>query len=63
MEKKKSVNFMFIIIAAIVGSALYKQFNFDTFKFENIALSIIYAGTFLFAIYFLVKEYNKKVEK
>lgn len=63
MENKKSLNFFFVIIAAILGWTLFKQFDFKTLKFEHTGLAIVYMITFAFAIYFLVKNYKKQPEK
>jgi predicted ferric reductase len=57
----KTSNFSFTIIAIILGVVIYKQFDFDTFKFKNTALAIIYIVAFLFSIYILLK--NKKKTK
>lgn len=48
------------IIAIIVGSALYKQIDFKTMTVEKPWLAALYALTFLFALYILIKGYRKK---
>lgn len=54
-------NFVPIIIILILGSALYKQFNFETLRFEKLGLSIIYLIVFLATIFLLIKNnINKK---
>jgi membrane protein DedA with SNARE-associated domain len=63
MENKKESSFIFIIIATILGFVLYKQFDFETLKFEKPALATVYLITFVFCIYFIVKNYNKRSEK
>lgn len=55
-ENKGATNFFFIVVAAILGPALYKQFDFDTLKFEKPALAIIYFITFSISIILLVKN-------
>lgn len=35
MEKNKASSFIFGIIAIILGSVLFKQFDFKTLKFEH----------------------------
>jgi hypothetical protein len=56
MENKKSINFFFAIFTLIIGKALYNQFDFDSLKFENPALAIIYTVVLVFFIYILVKK-------
>jgi hypothetical protein len=60
MENKKGINFFFAIIAIIVGSALYKQFDFDNVRFEKPALAIIYTVVFIASIFFIIKDYRKR---
>jgi di/tricarboxylate transporter len=60
MENKKGINFIFAIIAIILGSAIYKQFDFVNLKFAKPALAIVYIVTFVFCIYFLIKDYKKR---
>ncbi len=62
METNKAPIFVLRIVAIIVGVALYKQFNFDTFSIKNIPLAIIYMVVFLFSVYVLIKN-RKKVSK
>jgi hypothetical protein len=63
MENKKGINFFFAIIAIILGSAIYKQFDFKNLKFEKPALAIVYIITFIACIFFLVKDYRNRPEK
>jgi hypothetical protein len=58
MDSKTS-NFSFTIIAIILGVVIYKQFDFDTFKFKNNALAIVYIAAFLLSIYILLKNKQK----
>jgi hypothetical protein len=59
MKKEKGLNLVFIIVAVIVGSALWKQFDFHAFSFNKPALAAVYALTFVASIYFLIRGYNK----
>lgn len=52
MENKKVTTIIFATIAIILGFILYKQFDFQTFKFEKPALAPVYATTFLPAFSF-----------
>ncbi|RZJ53775.1 MAG: hypothetical protein EOO44_07360 [Flavobacterium sp.] len=64
MENKNNVPvFTFSIVAIILGVALYKQFNFETLKFEKPALAILYFVVFAFSVYVLIKNFRKKAEK
>ena len=53
------LNFFALIVAAIVGSALYRNFNFETKQFENTGLAIIYGITLLGSLYILIKDLVK----
>ncbi len=63
MRNKKSLNFFFVIIAIILGRALFKQFDFENLKFEHTGISIVYIVTFVFSIYFLISDYKNRPEK
>ena len=63
MESKKGINFFFAFVAIIVGSTLYKHFDFQNFKFEEPAIDTVYLITFLVSIIILIKDYIKKPEK
>lgn len=63
MENKKSLNFFFGIIAIILGWTLFKQFDFENLKFKHTGLAIVYIVTFVFSIYFLMKNYKNRPEK
>ena len=59
MENKKPITFVFWIIAIILGVVLYKQFDFQTLKFENPALAVIYIVVFLFSVYYIIRNSKK----
>jgi predicted ferric reductase len=63
MENRKSLNFVFGVIAIIVGWALFKQFDFENLKFKHTGLAIVYIVTFVFSIYFLMKNYKNRSAK
>jgi hypothetical protein len=63
MEYKKALNFCFGVIAIILGSVLFKQFDFETLKFEHTGLAIVYIAAFVFSVYFLIRNYRKQPEK
>ncbi|MBC9930694.1 hypothetical protein [Chitinophaga qingshengii] len=60
MESKKSLLFLFTIIAFILGMALFKQFNFQTFSFAKPALAILYSIVFVASVVFVVRGLIKK---
>ena len=60
-KKEKGLNLVFIIVAVIVGSGLWKQVDFPAFRFANPALAAVYAVTFVASIYFLLRGYKKAV--
>ena len=59
MQKKTSLNIIFLIIALIVGGGLWREFDTAAMKFKNTGLAIVYVLTFLFAIYMLLKDLIK----
>ncbi|MGN7824390.1 hypothetical protein HGH92_26805 [Chitinophaga varians] len=60
MENKKGLSPVLLIVAIILGAALYKQFDFQHFKFEKPALAIVYLIVFVGCIFFLVKRPKKQ---
>lgn len=62
-ETKKGPSFIFIIIAIILGTTLYKQFDFKTGQFEHAAMAVIYGLTFLACVALLIKDYRARSKK
>lgn len=60
MENRKAPTFALSIAAIVIGVALFKQVDFQTFKVEKPALSIVYLATLIFILYVLIKEGRKK---
>jgi hypothetical protein len=60
MQKKSSLNIIFLIITLIVGAGLWREFDTATMKFKNTGLAIIYGITFLFSLYLLLKGFIKR---
>lgn len=58
MDNKK-LSFPFLIIAIIIGVALYKQFDFKTLEFEKPALAIVYMIGLGIALYVLIRDFRK----
>ena len=41
MENKKSLSFPLMVVVIILGVTLYKQFDFESLKFEKPALAVL----------------------
>ena len=63
MENKKAPNFFLVIIAIILGQALFKQFDFENLEFEKPSLAVVYIIVFGFSIYLLVTKTKNRPEK
>lgn len=63
MENRKAPIFTMSIVAIIVGAALYKQIDFKNMTVEKPVLSALYAISFLFAVFVLVRNFRKGAEK
>lgn len=63
MENRKATSFIFSIIAIILGVTLFKQFDFESLKFEKPALAIVYIIVLAFSIYILLKKPKNQAEK
>lgn len=63
MKNKRTLSIPFLIIAIIIGVALFKQFDFQTLKFENWALAIVYMVGLAIAVYVLVTSRKSEPEK
>jgi len=55
-NKKSSLSFPLLVVVIILGAALYKQFDFETLKFEKPALAILYIIVFVVSLYILIKR-------
>ena len=60
MKYKIAPNFFFVIIAIILGVALFNQFDFQDLKFEKPALAVVYIIVFIFSIGFMIKKSKNK---
>jgi len=60
MKYKIAPNFFFVIIAIILGVALFKQFDFQNLKFEKPALAVVYIIVFIICIGFMIKKSKNK---
>jgi hypothetical protein len=60
MKYKIAPNFFSLIIAIIVGGALYKLFDFQNMKIDKPALALVYGITLIFCIVTMIKKPIKK---
>lgn len=60
MKYKIVPNFLFLIIAIILGVAIFKQFDFQDLKFEKPALAVVYIIVFIISVGFMIKKSKKK---
>jgi len=60
MEYKKTFSFVFVIVAIIVGVALFKQFDSETLRFEKPALAVVYIITFVFSLFIIIRGLRGK---
>lgn len=59
MKYKIVPNFFFVIIAIILGVALFNQFDFQHLKFEKPVLAVVYIIVLIFCIGFMIKKSKK----
>jgi hypothetical protein len=55
------MKFALAIIAIIIGMALFRQFDFETLRFEKPGLGILYLLVFVASIFLLIRG-RKKTE-
>lgn len=48
------------VIAIIIGVALYKEFDFETFTFKKVGLGIVYLVTFVALLVVIVRSRRSK---
>ncbi len=53
------MKFALVIIAIILGMAVFRQFDFETLQFEKPSLGILYLIVFIVSIFLLIKGRNK----
>jgi len=63
MQKSNAPVFTLTIVAIIVGAALFKLIDFKNQTVEKPAIAVIYLIVFVFTVYVLIKESNKKAKK
>ncbi len=63
MENKKGLNFILLVVAFILGTTLFKHFDFKTFSFKMPALDIIFLITFIVCIILIIKDYKRQPGK
>ena len=60
---KKKLSIPLLIILVIIGSAIYRNFNFETMKFEKFWLGILYIFTFLLTLFLMLYPNKKNLQK
>jgi len=63
MDDKKGINFIFVIIAFILGTTLLRHFNFKTLSFKMPVLDTFFLIIFIVSIYLTIKDYNKPAKE
>lgn len=63
MQTKKGISMIWLIIGMIVGTALFKQFDFTLGAFKNKWLAALYFVTFAAAVFLLIKGMMNRSEK
>jgi membrane protein DedA with SNARE-associated domain len=58
MENKKASTFIFSVIAIILGVTLFRQFDFENYKFEKPGLAVVYMIVFVISVYILIKDFR-----
>jgi hypothetical protein len=53
------MRFVLIVIAVILGGALFRHFDFQTQQFEKPGLDILYAIVFIVAVFLLLRDVRK----
>lgn len=59
MAYKLKPNFFFVIIALIVGVALFKQIDFENLKIEKPALAVVYIIALIISVGLILKKSKK----
>lgn len=62
MKYRLNPNFFLVVVALVVGSALWRQINFENFTLENPILSFVYAAVFFASIVLMLKPSKKDSE-
>ncbi|MGF7215975.1 small neutral amino acid transporter SnatA (MarC family) [Spirosoma lacussanchae] len=63
MESKKRVNFIFIIVAFMLGTTVLRHFDVKTLSFKMPALDILFLIAFIVTIYLIIKDYRKTTKE
>lgn len=62
MENKKGPSIIFIILALIIGSGLWREIDFENKTLKNPALAAVYFIAFAFAIIVIIRSLRKQPE-
>lgn len=56
------MRFVLSIIAIILGTALFRHFDFKTLRVEKPGLDSVYAIVFIAAVFFLIRDIRKSAD-
>jgi membrane protein DedA with SNARE-associated domain len=59
----KAPNFLWTLVALILGVTLYRKFDFENLIFEQPTLAMVYIIIFIAAIFMIIKDYRNRPEK
>jgi membrane protein DedA with SNARE-associated domain len=59
----KAPDFLWTLVALILGVTLYRKFDFENLTFEQPTLAIVYIIIFIAAIFMIIKDYRNRPEK
>lgn len=57
MTSKRPIPFVPVILAIVIGSGLFKEFDRESMTFEKPGLAIVYTVGLAVSIYLIVKNY------
>ncbi|MDT0559507.1 hypothetical protein RM697_12660 [Ichthyenterobacterium sp. W332] len=60
MKKRKTPSLFLMVIAIIIGSGIYREFDFEQLTFEKPALVVVYSIVFLACIIMMFLEPKTK---
>ncbi|MEO0312621.1 MAG: hypothetical protein RIQ89_2278 [Bacteroidota bacterium] len=64
MNTKRGINFFALIILIVIGSKLYKHFDFKELKFEKPGIDTLYLITFVLLLFVVIRDLiNRKHKK
>lgn len=62
MENNKGPSIIFIILAIIIGSGLWREIDFENQTLRNPALAAVYFISFAFSVIVIIRSFRKRPE-